>query len=135
MSPMEPPTLNKLHRRVGIIIAPCLVIQTLSGLLLSFGVFREGGRTVKLRHFLESRGNWNGVLVNTHFGPGLLSDAYHLLLVGGIIWMAVSGWMLYLRGRRARQRGAATGEGAAQADGEDRGTKEGTTAGNQAGTK
>jgi len=132
---MKPPTLNKWHRHVGIIIAPCLVIQTLSGLLLSFGLFREGGRADKLRHFLEARGNWNGVLVNTHFGPGPFNDAYHLLLVGGIIWMAISGWMLYLRGRRARRRGTATGEGAAQADGDDRMAKTETTAGNQDGTK
>jgi hypothetical protein len=38
----------------------------------------------------------------------LLNDAYHLLLGAGIIWMAVSGWILYLRIRRIMRKQPAT---------------------------
>jgi len=102
---MRIPPLNSLHRHVGIVIAPFLIIQTLSGLFLDFGLFRRnagtggaGGAPTPL----------DALLVKLHFGPGLLNDAYHLLLGAGIVWMAVSGWLLYLRLRRARKRVAAT---------------------------
>ncbi|WP_298431892.1 hypothetical protein [Geobacter sp.] len=100
---MKPITFNTLHRYVGIVTAPMLVVQTLSGLFLDFGLFRRGegpmpGRAVT---------GIEALLVKLHFGPGLIDDAYHLLLGAGILWMAVSGWLLYLRGRRARRRLAA----------------------------
>jgi uncharacterized iron-regulated membrane protein len=109
--------LNTLHRYVGIVLAPFLVIQTLSGLLLDFGPFRRGGS------FLggEQSPVWSGALsrlmVNIHFGPGLLSDAYHLLLGTAIFWMAVTGWMLYLRIRRARRNLATNNRGNGQTRG------------------
>ena len=37
--------LNKLHRYAGIVIAPFLVVQTLTGLLLNFGPLRQGFST------------------------------------------------------------------------------------------
>ena len=40
---MKGPFLNRVHRYVGIVIAPFLVVQTLSGLLLNFGMFRRSG--------------------------------------------------------------------------------------------
>jgi uncharacterized iron-regulated membrane protein len=96
--------LNTLHRYVGIVIAPFMVIQTLSGVLLAFGLFRGGSTGEKIGRYLVSRGIWDQALVNAHFGPGMLDDTYHLILGAGIIWMAVSGWVLYLRGRRARRK-------------------------------
>ncbi|WP_298269036.1 hypothetical protein [Geobacter sp.] len=100
---MKPITLNTLHRYAGIVTAPLLVVQALSGLFLDFGLFRRGeepmlGRAVS---------GVDALLVRLHFGPGLIGDAYHLLLGAGILWMAVSGWLLYLRGRRARRKLAA----------------------------
>jgi uncharacterized iron-regulated membrane protein len=101
---MKGPYLNKLHRYVGIVVAPFLVIQTLSGLLLDFGLFRRGAPGGPA----PVRGAWDPLLTRVHFGPGPINDAYHLLLGAGIVWMAVSGWLLYLRLRRARRRSAAT---------------------------
>jgi uncharacterized iron-regulated membrane protein len=92
--------VNKLHRYVGIACAPFLVLQTLSGLFLDFGLFRRSGESMG---GMESRGAWDAFLVKVHFGPGWLGDAYHLLLGAGIVWMAVSGWVLYLRVRRAQR--------------------------------
>jgi uncharacterized iron-regulated membrane protein len=96
--------LNKLHRYVGIIIAPFMAIQTLTGLLLSFGPFRRGGSAVTGWNLSIIDKGWDDIFIKTHFGPGLISDGYHLLLGAGIIWMALSGWMLYLRGMRLRKK-------------------------------
>ncbi|HXE95954.1 MAG TPA: hypothetical protein VN642_06095 [Dongiaceae bacterium] len=95
--------LNKLHRYVGIIIAPFLVIQTLTGLMLSFGPLRLSGSELLERHLPVLHGWWNGI-VTAHFGPGIMDDGYHVVLGAGIFWMAFSGWILYLRGRRLRKK-------------------------------
>ncbi|HEX9022798.1 MAG TPA: hypothetical protein VF799_03065 [Geobacteraceae bacterium] len=89
--------LRKFHRSVGIIVAPFMVVQAISGLMLGFGLFRrpEAGPV--------SRGSLDDFLVTIHFKAGWLGDAYHLLLGIGIAWMALSGWLIYLRvkGRKA----------------------------------
>ena len=89
------PYLNKAHRYAGITIAPFVVIQVLSGLFLDFGLFRREpsapGSTA------TERVGWDLYLVKAHFGPGFLSDAYHILLACGILWMVYSGCLLYLR--------------------------------------
>ena len=95
--------LNKLHRYVGIVIAPFLVIQTITGLLLSFSLIRRAGSTMPDQGLNMVSGYWNEIFAKTHFGPGVIGDAYHLLLGAGIIWMSASGWILYLRGRRLRK--------------------------------
>lgn len=93
--------LNKLHRYVGIATAPFMVLQALSGLLLDIGQFHRG------RTGAGEQTKWNPLLVKIHFGPGWLNDGYHLLLGAAIIWMALTGWLLYLRIRRARRKLAA----------------------------
>ncbi len=98
--------LNTMHRYVGIVTAPFLVLQTVSGLLLDFGLFRREGGGPGGGGYQESWGVWDKFLVKAHFGPSLIGDAYHLLLGVGIIWMAASGWLLYLRLRRIRKNAA-----------------------------
>ncbi len=99
---MKGPYLNKLHRYVGISMAPFLLLQAASGLFLDFGLFRRGEGVQP-----EARGWGDLLLVKLHFAPGVVSDAYHLLLGAAIAWMAVTGWLLYLRIRRARKGAAA----------------------------
>jgi len=103
---MKGPYLNKAHRYTGIIIAPFMVIQVLSGLLLDFGLFRRGETATG--GAAAARAGWDQFLVKAHFGPGVLNDTYHILLACGIIWMACSGWILYLRIRRLRRKQAAS---------------------------
>jgi len=103
---MNGPHLNKAHRYVGICIAPFMIMQVLSGLFLDFGLFRRGSAVPD--GAAATRAGWDLFLVKIHFGPGVLSDAYHILLACGIVWMACTGWLLYLRIRRVlRQSGAA----------------------------
>ncbi len=99
---MKGPLLNKVHRHVGIMAAPFMIIQTVSGLLLSFGPFRRALLSPS-DNLTAPSGPLDRFLTVTHFGPGLLNDAYHVLLGASFFWMALSGWLLYLRGRRARR--------------------------------
>jgi len=94
--------LNQLHRYVGITIAPFLVIQTLSGLLLDFGPFRRRGLFAGGEESPVWRWFSGQLMSKIHFGSGFFNDLYHILLGAGIVWMAVSGWLLFLKGRRAR---------------------------------
>jgi hypothetical protein len=82
--------LNKLHRYVGICIAPFLITQTLSGLLLDFGLFRSGSSGPGVEVGSHARNLADTQLVKLHFGPGVVSDCYHLLLGAGMVWMALS---------------------------------------------
>ena len=97
---MKAQLLHKLHRYVGIVIAPYLVIQTVSGLLLGFGFFRRPGAAMNERGVFILPGSWDDILVKVHFEAGWAGDACHLLLGAGIVWMALSGWVIYLQGRR-----------------------------------
>ena len=96
--------LNKMHRYVGICIAPFIVIQTFSGLLLDFGFFRRSRSGLDVEVASHARNLADTLLVKIHFGPGLLNDCYHLLLGLGVLWMAVTGWMLYLRIMKMRKK-------------------------------
>ena len=96
-------SLNKLHRYVGIAISPFILIQTLSGLFLDFGFF---GIADKLQsgEAPQAQGLLDELLMKIHFGGGWLGDLYHLLLGIGILWMILSGWILFLRLRRGRNK-------------------------------
>lgn len=98
---MKGARLNRLHRGVGLVIAPFLVLQTLSGLVLDFGLFRRGAGGTPA---LGQEEQLDLILEKIHFGPGWLGDSYHLLLGTATVWMALSGWLLFLRLRRNRQR-------------------------------
>jgi uncharacterized iron-regulated membrane protein len=93
---------NKLHRYVGITLAPFLVIQALSGILLKFGLFSRGGGG-GMGGVLSPEGSFDRLLIEVHFGPGM-AEIYHLLVALAILWMAVSGWLLFMRIRKAQRR-------------------------------
>jgi uncharacterized iron-regulated membrane protein len=99
--------LNKLHRYVGITLAPFLVIQALSGILLNFGLFDKEG-SGEMGGFLPPTGSFNHLLVKIHFGHGLVNEIYHILVALAILWMAVTGWLLFMRIRKAQKRMART---------------------------
>lgn len=102
--------IHKLHRYIGLAIAPFLVIQTVSGLLLGFGLFRRPGMTITDRGVPILPGEWDRILIKLHFEPGWLGDAYHLLLAAGIVWMSVSGWIIYMKGMNRKKSANALNE-------------------------
>ena len=106
--------LNKLHRYAGIAIAPFLVVQALTGLLLNFSPFRQAVSAQAGGDPPAAPRPWVAISIKAHLGPGLISDCYHLLLGAGIVWMAVSGWILFLRGRRLRNNARIANHGGQQ---------------------
>ena len=102
---MKEPDLRKVHRLTGIVIAPFIILQALSGILLSvdwlLGIHRRAGDGIK-ENIPPLLRLWDMILVEIHYGPGVGGAFYHILLGIGAVWVAVSGFMIFLK-IRARQ--------------------------------
>ena len=103
---MREPQLRKLHRLAGIVLAPLLVLQALSGILLSvdwlLGIHRRFGESVGAAAPGLAR-LWDAALVEIHYGTGVGGAVYHMLLGVAIVGLAASGTGIYLQ-IRARLR-------------------------------
>jgi len=104
---MKEPDLRKLHRTVGVVIAPLLILQAFSGIFLSIdwllGFHRRIGETIK-ENIPPLIRLWDMILVNIHYGLGVGGAFYHVLLGIGAVWVAVSGFMLFLKIRSRQKR-------------------------------
>jgi hypothetical protein len=80
--------LRRYHRSAGIILAVFIIIQAFSGIILS------------LKHFfgfyILDTVFWN-LTTGIHYRFGVLADIYRVLLGIGLLWMAVSGVMIWNR--------------------------------------
>ena len=104
---MREPQLRKLHRFAGIVLAPLLVLQALSGGLLSvdwlFGIHRRFGESVGDVSPGLAR-LWDAALVDIHYGTGVGGAVYHILLGVAIVGLAVSGLGIYSQVRARLRR-------------------------------
>ncbi|MGQ9688738.1 MAG: hypothetical protein ACUVXF_08145 [Desulfobaccales bacterium] len=87
---MDEAHLRQGHRTMGIILALFLLLQAASGAMLA------------LERALKSPGLF-GPLTSLHFGGGFLGQIYRILLGLGLMGMAISGTLIYLK-IRARTR-------------------------------
>jgi uncharacterized iron-regulated membrane protein len=97
---------RKWHRKAGIILAPLLILQAVSGLFLSIdwllGIHHRGGEIItELPPLLRL---WDFILVEIHYGFGVPGALYHILLGIGLVWLAFSGFIIYLRVRSRLKR-------------------------------
>ena len=103
---MKEPDLRKLHRIVGVTIAPLLMLQVLSGLFISgdwlMGIHRRAGEAIE-EAFSPLLQFWDMMLVEIHYGPGLGGAIYHIVLGIASLWVVASGFVIFLK-VRARQR-------------------------------
>ena len=102
--------LRKWHRRVGIVLALFIILQAGSGLLISLGGMvaieeshahseqpavqpteREG------HEHEEGESVWNRTFAFIHHHTGVWWDLYRVLLGAGIVWMTVTGSMIFFR--------------------------------------
>lgn len=99
--------LRKLHRMVGAIIAPLLILQALSGTFLSvdwlLGIHRRAGEAIK-ENIPSVVRLWDMTMVAIHYGTGVGGVFYHILLGIVTIWMAVSGFMIFLKIRERQKK-------------------------------
>jgi succinate dehydrogenase/fumarate reductase cytochrome b subunit len=104
---MREPQLRKLHRAAGVVLAPLLVLQALSGVLLSvdwlLGIHRRVGESVgeALPRFARL---WDAALVEIHYGTGVGGAVYHILLGIAVLGVAASGLSVYLKARARLRR-------------------------------
>jgi hypothetical protein len=83
---MKEPDLRKWHRIMGITLALFIVIQAGSGLLLSLEDF-----------FVTDFPAFAAFLISIHRGGGNLGTFYRVLLGMGLMGMASSGILIYLK--------------------------------------
>jgi len=109
---MREVTLRCWHRRIGGPLALFILLQAVTGLLLS--IERLFGSDNNLRHMVIETGNstllhvFDSLTRGLHYGgPQLWGNLYRIALSVGLIWMTVSGLTIYLRVRsRQNNQGA-----------------------------
>ncbi len=99
--------LRNLHRYAGLLFAPFIFLQTISGLVLTFGVFRQVDETLADAAPEAVSSTWNVLILGMHYGPGTIGWIYHSLIGLALLWLIVSGvWMWtdsFLRKKRAEK--------------------------------
>lgn len=106
-SQMKELDLRKWHRNVGIVLAPLLVLQAVSGVFLSadwlLGYHQRIGEVIRASIppliFL-----WDKILVEIHYGLGVHGAIEHIALGIGLVWVTVSGSIIFLRVRARKKR-------------------------------
>jgi len=98
---VQEPTLRKVHRYVGVLAAPLVVLQAVSGLVLGLDVLsRLQGRVQERfldRHFPALAEFWNYLLLEVHYGGGTLGRAYHLALVVALLTLVLTGILVFVK--------------------------------------
>lgn len=100
---MRESTLRRVHGRVGAVLAVFLAVQSVSGMGLGWRLAERSGVLQWLAGDSPLQGS-EGVLRLIHsgvHGPGVF---YNLFLGLGLLWMVLSGTVIYLRSRRRRGR-------------------------------
>jgi uncharacterized iron-regulated membrane protein len=104
---MKEADLRRVHRLSGVVLAPLLVLQALSGILLSvdwlLGIHQRVGESIR-RTVPALLRVWDAALVEIHYGMGMGGALYHVLLGVAVVGVAGSGFVIFLN-VRARLRG------------------------------
>lgn len=99
---MNQQSLRRWHRCIGIAIAPFLLLQGVSGLILTYGVYTRVASMLTGQADEQARTAWNMLVAKTHFGPGLGGWIYHSLVGLGLIWMIASGIWIWFAVRKKK---------------------------------
>ena len=95
--------IRNFHRSAGIILAPFIILQAVSGVLLSIdwllGIHHRLGETLRedIPAFVRA---WDMILVEIHYGTGRIGALYHIALGIGIVLTVASGIMIFFRIRK-----------------------------------
>lgn len=88
---MDEAYLRKWHRNMGIILALFIFLQAASGAMMAL-------------EFASKYHGLFGVLTTLHFGGGFLGHIYRIFLGLGLMGMAASGTLIYLKIRARSQK-------------------------------
>ena len=97
---MKEADLRKWHRVTAIWTGPLIILQAVSGIILSIDwlleIHRRFGETLR-ENIPPLVRLWDTLLIEIHYGIGKTGAFYHIVLGGAAIWLAVSGIIIYLR--------------------------------------
>ena len=88
---MDEAYLRKWHRTMGIVLAFFIFLQAASGAMMA------------LEFALNASGLFE-VLTSIHYGGGFLGNIYRIILGLGLMGMAASGTLIYLKVRARTQK-------------------------------
>ena len=103
---MKVVNLRTWHRRIGIILALFIILQAGSGLLIGIGDLSPSQSYAHTEPATSSEGSeeeelpWYGALEFIHHGAGLLGTLYRMIVGIGILWMTVSGSLIFFQMRK-----------------------------------
>ena len=104
---MKEADLRRVHRLAGVVLAPLLVLQALSGILLSvdwlLGIHQRVGESIG-RTVPSLLRVWDVALVEIHYGMGVGGALYHILLGAAVAGVAASGFVILLKVRARLRR-------------------------------
>lgn len=108
---MKELTLRKWHRWLGVVVAPLLILQAISGTVLSIdwllGIHQRVGDVIRADLSPLAR-LWDTIFVLIHYGFGVGGSIYHAALGMATVLLSISGFMIFLK-IRARQKKADRG--------------------------
>jgi len=79
---MKEADIRKWHRAAGMIFLLFVLLQVLTGLILT------------VENILGEY--WGGILHDIHEGYGAVGHVYRIVVGAGLLWMAVSGALIYM---------------------------------------
>ena len=101
---MREPELRKWHRRLGIVLAALIVFQAGSGLLLTLSEWSEPhvhahgeNHEATYGHHGDGQSLWEESLKFIHHGAGTGGNIFRFVVGAGLLWMVVSGIMIFSR--------------------------------------
>jgi len=104
---MKERDLIKWHRNVGIVLAPLLVLQGISGVFLSadwlLGYHQRVSEVIRA-NVPPLIWLWDKILLEIHYGLGIPGAIEHIVLGIGLVWITVSGFMMFLNTRARKKR-------------------------------
>ena len=113
---MKEGTLRRWHRRAGILLALLIILQAGSGLLITLHewpllqTLGQGGSSQGLSSTHETdESQWADALEFIHRGLANVGAVYRIVTGLGILWMVISGTLIFFK-IRARTRGVARKE-------------------------
>jgi hypothetical protein len=100
---MKEINLRTWHRRIGIILALFIILQVGSGFFITLGdlILSKSPDTESAVAATtvddEKEHFWDEALEFIHFGAGAVGGFYRILLGAGVLWMAISGGLIFFR--------------------------------------
>ena len=107
---MQEVNLRKWHRRIGIILTLFIILQAGSGLLISLGDLNPSQSHAHTETAVTSGGDeeeessWHEALEFIHHGADPALTFYRVIVGVGILWMAISGGLIFFQARARSKR-------------------------------